>query len=272
MKVLTKIGLSILLFIGFLAALPTSVNAQSISYRSLKYGTNQNSMATGYFVRPATVIVRNHEYYVTMQIKTAKSLSAFPVKVDWVDGQRPKNVRKIKDAAGNSHLYYSFYTTNLKKRINAKLAIDVPKVYKAHHLITFKFNSANLPSLKVNQKKHHAAAVTNSTMPTKASQSSHSKPAVAQMKTTPTKASSINASTDKQPSKTKTKKDPKKKVTAKKPKSNQSSQPATASSTNKTTPNKAKWGHQSANDGRWIVGGVVVVAAISTGAWIYLRH
>lgn len=115
MKVLTKIGLSILLFIGFLAALPTSVNAQSISYRSLKYGTNQNSMATGYFVRPATVIVRNHEYYVTMQIKTAKSLSAFPVKVDWVDGQRPKNVRKIKDAAGNSHLYYSFYTTNLKK-------------------------------------------------------------------------------------------------------------------------------------------------------------
>lgn len=126
----------------------TTAEAKSINYQALKYNTNQTSMASGYFVKPASVKVSHHKYVVTMHIRTAKKLSSFPVKVLSVNGGAAKNVRRVKDHAGNSNLYYSFTTTNLKKKINAKLAINVPKVYKATHLISFKFSTNGLPSLK----------------------------------------------------------------------------------------------------------------------------
>lgn len=126
----------------------TTAQAKSINYQALKYKTNQTSMASGYFVKPASVKVSHHKYVVTMHIRTAKKLTSYPVKVLSVNGGAAKNVRRMKDHAGNSNLYYSFTTTNLKKRINAKLAINVPKVYKATHLISFKFDTRGLPSLK----------------------------------------------------------------------------------------------------------------------------
>lgn len=144
-------------FIGLLAvaafslglgAGSTTAQAKSINYQALRYHTNQTSMASGYFVKPASVKVAHHKYVVTMHIRTAKKLSSYPVKVLSVNGGAAKHVRRVKDHAGNSNLYYSFTTTNLKKRINAKLAIDVPKVYKATHLISFKFSTRGLPSLK----------------------------------------------------------------------------------------------------------------------------
>ena len=151
------LGLFVAIGLFIVSIIPAS--AQTIAYHPLRYGTNQTSMADGYFVKPANVVVKNHLYYVTMEIKTAKSLSSFPVKVNWVNGKAPLNVRRVKDRAGDSLLYYSFYANNLKKRINAKLAIDVPKVYKAHHLISFKFSTAGLPSLG----RTHAAAATPKT-------------------------------------------------------------------------------------------------------------
>ncbi|ANZ62452.1 hypothetical protein AYR61_05690 [Secundilactobacillus paracollinoides] len=149
--------------------------AKSISYQALTYGTNKTSIASGYFVHPTSVTVKNHKYVVTMRIKTAKKLTSYPVKVLSVNGGKPQNVRKVKDSAGNSNLYYSFTTTNLKKRINAKLAIDVPKVYKANHMITFKFSTAGLPSLA----RQGSAAVTTkadtaSTQPSKGQSSTAS--------------------------------------------------------------------------------------------------
>lgn len=131
-----------------LAAGSTMAQAKSLNYQALKYNTNQTSMASGYFVKPASVKVVHHKYVVTMHIRTAKKLTSYPVKVLSVNGGSPQNVRRVKDRAGNSNLYYSFSTTNLKKRINAKLAINVPKVYKATHLISFKFSTNGLPSLK----------------------------------------------------------------------------------------------------------------------------
>ncbi|MCH5462685.1 NEAT domain-containing protein [Secundilactobacillus sp. HBUAS58055] len=141
-----------------LTAGSTTAQAKSINYQALKYHTNQTSMASGYFVKPASVKVSHHKYVVTMHIRTAKKLSSFPVKVLSVNGGAAKNVRRVKDHAGNSNLYYSFTTTNLKKKINAKLAINVPKVYKATHLISFKFSTNGLPSLKGNAAATAATA------------------------------------------------------------------------------------------------------------------
>ncbi|WP_225367510.1 NEAT domain-containing protein [Lentilactobacillus parakefiri] len=104
------LGLFVALFLFIISF--TSANAQTIAYHPLRYGTNQTSMADGYFVKPANVVVKNHLYYVTMEIKTAKSLSSFPVKVNWVNGKAPLNVRRMKDRAGNSLMYYSFYANN----------------------------------------------------------------------------------------------------------------------------------------------------------------
>lgn len=141
------VGLVALLGFGLFFAMPSTAHAQSINYRSLVYGTNKNSMASPYFIKPASVSVSNHKYVVTMRVKTAKKLHPFPVTMIWVNGEKPQNVRHIKDSAGNSNLYYSFTTTDLSKRVNAKLAVDIPGVYKAKHLITFKFSTAGLPSL-----------------------------------------------------------------------------------------------------------------------------
>lgn len=134
--------------IGVVLSAGTTASAKALNYRALTYGTNKTSMASGYFVHPASVKVKSHKYVVTMRIKTAKKLSSFPVRVLSVNGGKPQHVRKVKDRAGNSNLYYSFTTKNLKHKINAKLAINVPKVYKATHNITFKFSTSGLPSLK----------------------------------------------------------------------------------------------------------------------------
>ena len=142
-------GLIAFLTLGLLfSAGSTTAQAKSINYQALKYHTNQTSMASGYFVKPAQVKVSHHKYVVTMRIRTAKKLSAYPVTVLSVNGGAPQNVRRVRDHAGNSNLYYSFTTKNLKQRINAKLSINVPKVYKAKHLISFKFSTKGLPSLK----------------------------------------------------------------------------------------------------------------------------
>lgn len=257
----------ILVAFGLFFVFSVSASAQTIAYHPLRYGTNQTSMADGYFVKPANVVVKNHLYYVTMQIRTAKSLSSFPVKVNWVNGKAPLNVRRIKDRAGNSHMYYSFYTNNLRKRINAKLAIDVPKVYKAHHLISFKFSTVGLPSLGRTHKvaTHKATrasvhkAVTSSSV-TKPKQSISSKKPVAASKQVKKAAKTKKQSQNQQKAKQAS---PKK----------ESSQPSQASS-NLTKPAKKDSSKpQTKKSGvPWIVGGVTVIAGLSAALWIYFKH
>lgn len=259
------LGLFVAIGLFIVSIIPAS--AQTIAYHPLRYGTNQTSMADGYFVKPANVVVKNHLYYVTMEIRTAKSLSSFPVKVNWVNGKAPLNVRRVKDRAGDSLLYYSFYANNLKKRINAKLAIDVPKVYKAHHLISFKFSTAGLPSLG----RTHAAATpktaTTTTRPKAATSSStkakqtNSQPKANAPKKTKKAAKTASSAKKKQPKA--------KQSSAKKA----SSQPSKASS-NLTKPAKNTSDKPQAKKSGvpWIVGGVTVIAGLSAGLWIYFKH
>ncbi|MEK2588270.1 NEAT domain-containing protein [Lentilactobacillus buchneri] len=260
------LGLFVAIGLFIVSIIPAS--AQTIAYHPLRYGTNQMSMADGYFVKPANVVVKNHLYYVTMEIKTAKSLSSFPVKVNWVNGKAPLNVRRVKDRAGDSLLYYSFYANNLKKRINAKLAIDVPKVYKAHHLISFKFSTAGLPSLG----RTHAAVATPKTA------TSTTKPKAATSPSTKAKQTNSRPKANapkktkkaaKTASSTKTKQPKAKQSSAKKA----SSQPSKASS-NLTKPAKKTSDKPQAKKSGvpWIVGGVTVIAGLSAGLWIYFKH
>ena len=263
-----KLLLGLVMTLGLFAVASPNANAQSISYHPLKYGTNQTSMADGYFVKPAQVVVKDHMYYVTMQIKTAKSLSSYPVKVMWVNGRAPLNVRKAKDRAGNSHLYYSFYAKSLSKRINAKLAIDVPKVYKARHLISFKFSTAGLPSLG----SAHRSVTTNS---------SHTTATTAQNSSTSSqpksKANKTSSQSPKATKKHQSKKSTSKKAAKKEPKkasSSSSTQPAKNESTTSKPAKKtaAKPVTTKKSGIPWIVGGVTLIAGVSAGLWIYFRH
>lgn len=276
MKVFNHIR-TLLIALGAVIAfvsLSITASAQAISYHALRYGTNRTSIASGYFVNPANVTVSGNHYVVTMQIKTAKNLSSFPVAVNWVNGQKPKNVRKVKDRAGNSRYYYSFTTTNLRKRINAKLAIDVPKVYKAHHLISFKFNTANLPSLGKKTTTHVSAAV-----------SAHPKAAAASTQSSASKRSSVTSASSHKaavPTKKQTQKTPNKsaasKSSASDKKADHSSQkPSSQSSAAKSASSKPKQeSHavkKASNHTPWIIGGVVVVVAVAGGgSWLFFRH
>lgn len=260
------LGLFVALFLFIISF--TSANAQTITYHPLRYGTNQTSMADGYFVKPANVVVKNHLYYVTMEIKTAKSLSSFPVKVNWVNGKVPLNVRRMKDRAGNSLMYYSFYANNFKKRINAELAIDVPKVYKAHHLISFKFSTAGLPSLG----HSHVVATPKKTPTTpkaSTSASTKSQQTSSQPKAKQPKKTKKTANNPKKASSTKKKQPKAKHLTAKKA----SSKPSKSSSNLTKPAQKTSSKPQSKKSGvPWIVGGVTVIAGLSAGLWIYFKH
>jgi heme-binding NEAT domain protein len=278
MKFFSKLFSTVVLVLAILILFPLIVNAQSISYRPLKYGTNQNSMATGYFVQPADVVVRNHAYYVTMQIKTAKSLSSFPVKVIWVNGHAPRNVRRVKDRAGNSHLYYSFYARNLNKRINAKLAIDVPKIYKAKHLISFKFKTAGLPQLTSTKKRHATSSSHEQAAKTPTTGSKHSI-SQSQTQSQPAKTTKNQpqrvATSQKQPASKQPKKTAVKKPASTKTPKQAAAQPSKANSSSQQQsekPAKAKAQQSSDHAARWILGSVVGLAAVGSGVWIYLKR
>ncbi len=264
-----KLLLSLLLGVVFFSFLSAPASASALPYRALKYGTDQNSMATGYFVRPAAVTVQNHHYVVTMQIKTAKNLSSFPVKVLAVNGGLPENVRKVKDRAGNSRYYYSFTATSLKKPVTAKLAIDVPKVYKAHHLIWFKFRTASLPKLTVTAT--HSRKTTTpikKVHSTKKARPLHRDTTrkVASSTAVPKKSSESKKTTSVPTSHTKQTKSQAKGSTSSSTSTPTSSSQKASSTTNKSP--KKKTSHTP-----WIIGGVVViVAAIGGGSWLIFRH
>ncbi|WP_020088261.1 NEAT domain-containing protein [Levilactobacillus parabrevis] len=258
MRRIRQLVLTIAAVLGGLALLtPLAVHAQTIDYSALKYGTKENSMASGYFVHPATIAVKNHAYVVTMDLKTAKKLTSWPVRVLSVDGHAPENVRKVKDGAGNSHVYYSFTTTNLKRNINAKLAINVPDVYKAKHNITFRFKTNSLPAL--GSKATTQTTRTQRTTQGKAASASSVKPAA-------TTASQEAASSSQASSKAKAK-------SAAAATSSTSSQPASqssktsrdsqqASASDQVPQQKTHWGG--------LIGGVAaIVLLVGGGSWWY---
>lgn len=150
MKKLVKFELSsFLLFLICLFSAGT-VLAKNVNYKTYKYGTSQTSMADGYYARPAKVVADENRYLVTMTIRTKHNLSRWPVKVNTINGQSPLKVTKTRH--GTDYDYnYSFYADNLDHKISSSISIDVPKVYKADHQISFMFDQ-NLPALKKTDK------------------------------------------------------------------------------------------------------------------------
>ncbi|MFC6290548.1 NEAT domain-containing protein [Levilactobacillus angrenensis] len=254
----------LVLTLGVLASLlPMTAHAQSLDYSALKYGTNQTSMASGYFVHPAKVTVQHHAYVVTMDIKTAKKLTSWPVTVLSVDGHAPENVRKTKDSAGNSHLYYAFTTTNLKRKVNAKLAIDVPDVYKAKHLITFKFKTNQLPALTSTKPATSAAKTTKTTS---ATTSSHHQPATTQ---------SSHASSAAKPATKTPKRQHSRQTSQSSATSSQSSQSSATSSQSQqqSTAEADQVPQQKTHWGGLIGGAVAIIVLVGGGSWWYFgRH
>ena len=139
------LAVSCLLLLGV-----NKAQAVAVNYNALKYGTSETSMASGYYARPAQVNVVNGAYVVTMTIMTNKSLSPWPVVVNSIDGQAPKNVSKTQ--SGDYYLYsYSFTTNNLNRTISSNINVSIPNVYTANHNISFTFDTSSLPSLTQTQ-------------------------------------------------------------------------------------------------------------------------
>ncbi|GET10718.1 NEAT domain-containing protein [Ligilactobacillus agilis] len=150
MKKLLQSLLGILAVSCFLLLGVNKAQAVAVNYNALKYGTNETSMASGYYARPAQVNVVNGAYVVTMTIMTNKSLSPWPVVVNSIDGQAPQNVSKTQ--SGDYYLYsYSFTTNNLNRTISSNINVSIPNVYTANHNISFTFDTRSLPSLTQTQ-------------------------------------------------------------------------------------------------------------------------
>jgi len=135
-----------LLFVIVSFAVGSKVTAESINYQALKYGTQQTSMASNYYVKPANVVANGDQYLVTMTIHTGTQLGEWPVTVLSINGQGPANVTKTKSASGYDYSY-AFQTADLSQIISSSISINVPNVYTAKHDISFKFDTSNLPAL-----------------------------------------------------------------------------------------------------------------------------
>ncbi|MFD1483656.1 NEAT domain-containing protein [Lacticaseibacillus baoqingensis] len=133
-------------FAFLLSLAPNVVHADTINYQALKYGTNSESLASGYYVKPATITVNGDQYLVTMTIHTGVDLGQWPVTVLSINGSGPANVTKTQSASGYDYSY-AFETKDLSQTINSAIDINVPHVYVAKHDISFKFDTSHLPAL-----------------------------------------------------------------------------------------------------------------------------
>lgn len=143
----------------------TNAHAASVNYQTLKYGTNQTSMADSYYVRPAQVTVSGNQYVVTMTIHTAANLGAWPVTVYSINGQAPQSVSKTQGGGGYNYAY-SFTAKSLNGVISSSIHVNVPSAnYNADHNISFKFDTSQLPALNGKDTKgtKGSAAATTST-------------------------------------------------------------------------------------------------------------
>ena len=146
MKKLLRVATLIFALCATFFITSNKVQAVAVNYNALKYGTNETSMASAYYARPAQVNVVNGAYVVTMTIVTNKSLSPWPVVVNSIDGQAPQAVSKTQ--SGDNYLYsYSFTTNNLSRTISSNITVSIPNVYTANHNISFTFDTGSLPSL-----------------------------------------------------------------------------------------------------------------------------
>lgn len=160
------LGASLVVVFGF----GKSVNAQTVNYQILKYGTNETSYASAYFVNPGDVSVQNGNYKVSLTVKTKHDLGRFPVQILNVDGQTP-NVSKSTN--GDTDFYtFSFLTKDLSNKINGNMKVDVDMInYHHNYGFNLKVDTTNLPDLN----KSKSAENTNKQKEIKQDNSSNSK-------------------------------------------------------------------------------------------------
>lgn len=127
------LGLTISL-LGSLVILPTA-DAQSVSYQVLKYGTNDLSYASAYFVNPGEITPAGDHYQVTLVIATQHDLGRFPVTILTINNQKPAVSQTTQ--GDTDYDTVSFTVTDPKQRLTGTMQVDVPSL-NYHH--TYDFN------------------------------------------------------------------------------------------------------------------------------------
>lgn len=127
------LGLTIGL-LGSLVMLPTA-DAQAVSYQVLKYGTNDLSYASAYFVNPGEITPAGDHYQVTLVIATQHDLGRFPVTILTINNQKPAVSQTTQ--GDTDYDTVSFAVTDPKQRLTGTMQVDVTSL-NYHH--TYDFN------------------------------------------------------------------------------------------------------------------------------------
>lgn len=138
------LGLAMGVIFG-VAMLPT-VRAQAVPYQVLKYGTNELSYASAYFITPGDVTAVGDQYRVSLVIATTHDLGHFPVTILTVNNQKPT----VNQTTQGDKDYYSFSFTIIdpKALLSGTMKVDVDSL-NYHHTYDFnlKLDAQNVPAL-----------------------------------------------------------------------------------------------------------------------------
>lgn len=146
------LGLAMGVVIFGVAMLPT-VRAQAVPYpvpyQVLKYGTNELSYASAYFITPGDVTAVGDQYRVSLVIATTHDLGHFPVTILTVNNQKPT----VNQTTQGDKDYYSFSFTIIdpKALLSGTMKVDVDSL-NYHHTYDFnlKLDAQNVPALGQN--------------------------------------------------------------------------------------------------------------------------
>ncbi|WP_415598187.1 NEAT domain-containing protein [Leuconostoc pseudomesenteroides] len=153
------------LLLGFMTVTQTvSADTYSVSFRVVKDGTTETSVADQYFQKPATVAIDGDHYVVIMTIKTTHDLGLFPVSVTDFNGQTPAISRTTQ---GNTDYYqYQFTATNLDTRLDGHMNVNIQAIrYNHYYGYGVVFDTSSLPKIGENKEpaSSSSASSTNAT-------------------------------------------------------------------------------------------------------------
>ncbi|MFT9030910.1 MAG: NEAT domain-containing protein [Leuconostoc pseudomesenteroides] len=141
-----------------------SADTYSVSFRVVKDGTTETSVADQYFQKPATVAIDGDHYVVIMTIKTTHDLGLFPVSVTDFNGQTPAISRTTQ---GNTDYYqYQFTATNLDTRLDGHMNVNIQAIrYNHYYGYGVVFDTSSLPKIGENKEpaSSSSASSTNAT-------------------------------------------------------------------------------------------------------------
>lgn len=119
-----------------------------IPFELKESGTNNTSIADGYFSKPATLIVKNGVNYI--QLTTTES--------DWIKSiSGPNGGATVISESGNTRTV-QFEAGDLSNPVNMKMHVVVPKEiagmeYDHHHSVRAAFNTSGIATASTEQAK-----------------------------------------------------------------------------------------------------------------------